>query len=200
MKKLLLLAGLLVVASSIFAVDSTPKTEAEAEIGVRAEVLDDLIIAKQKDVNFGVLRKGATKDTPEEEGEFTITGSKGTKVLLSVKDANGTTDYQAVDGRGIPVVLSLTGVTPNDRNKTFKQMTSLLEIYDSNDNKVTNESVILDSGDYQYGTSKGFTSTFKVKGSVATDPKQYGGKYNGTLMVKVKHNGWLDGSLKNKIN
>ena len=198
MKKLLLLAGLLVVASSAFAAEAydTPKTESEAEIGVHAEVLEDLVIAKQKDVNFGVLRKGATKDAPEEDGEFTITGSKGTKVLLSVKDANGDTDYQAVDGNAIPVILNLGGVTVHDNNKELKQMTSLLKIYDNKNAEVTNEEVILDSGDYQYGTAKSFVSSFKVKGSVTTDPGQFGGKYNGTLMVKVKHSGWLDGSLK----
>lgn len=194
MKKLLLLAGLLVVAASAFAAEAydAPKTDSEAEIGVHAEVLEDLVIAKQKDVNFGVLRKGSTKDAPEEDGEFTITGSKGTKVLLSVKDAKGEADYRAVDGNAIPVVLSLTGVTEHDNNKAFKQMTSLLKIYDNN-NEVTNEEVILDSGDYKYGTAKSFVSSFKVKGSVTTDPGQFGGKYNGTLMVKVKHSGWLDG-------
>lgn len=197
MKKLLLLAGLLVVAASAFAAEAydAPKTDSEAEIGVHAEVLEDLVIAKQKDVNFGVLRKGSTKDAPEEDGEFTITGSKGTKVLLSVKDAKGEADYRAVDGNAIPVVLSLTGVTEHDNNKAFKQMTSLLKIYDNNNNnnEVTNEEVILDSGDYKYGTAKSFVSSFKVKGSVTTDPGQFGGKYNGTLMVKVKHSGWLDG-------
>ena len=194
MKKLLL-AGLLVVAGSAFAAEvyTAPKTESEAEIGVHAEVLEDLVIAKQKDVNFGILRKGSTKDAPEEDGEFTITGSKGTKVLLSVKDAKGEADYSAVDGNAIPVVLSLTGVTEHDNNKAFKQMTSLLKIYDNNNNEVTNEEVILDSGDYKYGTAKSFVSSFKVKGSVTTDPGQFGGKYNGTLMVKVKHSGWLDG-------
>lgn len=194
MKKLLL-AGLLVVAGSAFAAEvyTAPKTESEAEIGVHAEVLEDLVIAKQKDVNFGILRKGSTKDAPEEDGEFTITGSKGTKVLLSVKDAKGEADYSAVDGNAIPVVLSLTGVTEHDNNKAFKQMTSLLKIYDDNNNEVTNEEVILDSGDYKYGTAKSFVSSFKVKGSVTTDPGQFGGKYNGTLMVKVKHSGWLDG-------
>lgn len=194
MKKLLL-AGLLVVAASAFAAEAydAPKTDSEAEIGVHAEVLEDLVIAKQKDVNFGVLRKGSTKDAPEEDGEFTITGSKGTKVLLSVKDAKGEADYRAVDGNAIPVVLSLTGVTEHDNNKAFKQMTSLLKIYDNNNNEVTNEEVILDSGDYKYGTAKSFVSSFKVKGSVTTDPGQFGGKYNGTLMVKVKHSGWLDG-------
>ena len=127
MKKLLLLAGLLVVAASAFAAEAydAPKTDSEAEIGVHAEVLEDLVIAKQKDVNFGVLRKGSTKDAPEEDGEFTITGSKGTKVLLSVKDAKGEADYRAVDGNAIPVVLSLTGVTEHDNNKAFKQMTSI---------------------------------------------------------------------------
>ena len=104
-------------------------------------------------------------------------------LLLSVKDANGATDYQAVSDSGIPVIFSLTDVTPNDRNQKFKHMTSLLEIYDRNDHNVTKESVILDSGDYQYGTSKGFTSTFKVKGSVTTDPSQFGGKYNGTCLL-----------------
>ena len=195
MKKLLLLAGLLVVAASAFAAEAydAPKTDSEAEIGVHAEVLEDLVIAKQKDVNFGVLRKGSTKDAPEKDGEFTITGSKGTKVLLSVKDAKGEADYRAVDGNAIPVVLSLTGVTEHDNNKAFKQMTSLLKIYDNNNNEVTNEEVILDSGDYKYGTAKSFVSSFKVKGSVTTDPGQFGGKYNGTLMVKVKHSGWLDG-------
>ena len=195
MIKLLLLAGLLVVAASAFAAEAydAPKTDSEAEIGVHAEVLEDLVIAKQKDVNFGVLRKGSTKDAPEEDGEFTITGSKGTKVLLSVKDAKGEADYRAVDGNAIPVVLSLTGVTEHDNNKAFKQMTSLLKIYDNNNNEVTNEEVILDSGDYKYGTAKSFVSSFKVKGSVTTDPGQFGGKYNGTLMVKVKHSGWLDG-------
>ena len=195
MKKLLLLAGLLVVAASAFAAEAydAPKTDSEAEIGVHAEVLEDLVIAKQKDVNFGVLRKGSTKDAPEEDGEFTITGSKGTKVLLSVKDAKGEADYRAVDGNAIPVVLSLTGVTEHDNNKAFKQMTSLLKIYDNNNNEVTNEEVILDSGDYKYGTAKSFVSSFKVKGSVTTDPGQFGGKYNGTFMVKVKHSGWLDG-------
>lgn len=195
MKKLLLLAGLLVVAASVFAAEAydAPKTDSEAEIGVHAEVLEDLVIAKQKDVNFGVLRKGSTKDAPEEDGEFTITGSKGTKVLLSVKDAKGEADYRAVDGNAIPVVLSLTGVTEHDNNKAFKQMTSLLKIYDNNNNEITNEEVILDSGDYKYGTAKSFVSSFKVKGSVTTDPGQFGGKYNGTLMVKVKHSGWLDG-------
>lgn len=196
MKKLLLLAGLLVVAASAFAAEAydAPKTDSEAEICVHAEVLEDLVIAKQKDVNFGVLRKGSTKDAPEEDGEFTITGSKGTKVLLSVKDAKGEADYRAVDGNAIPVVLSLTGVTEHDNNKAFKQMTSLLKIYDNNNNnEVTNEEVILDSGDYKYGTAKSFVSSFKVKGSVTTDPGQFGGKYNGTLMVKVKHSGWLDG-------
>ena len=195
MKKLLLLAGLLVVAASAFAAEAydAPKTDSEAEIGVHAEVLEDLVIAKQKDVNFGILRKGSTKDAPEEDGEFTITGSKGTKVLLSVKDAKGEADYSAVDGNAIPVVLSLTGVTEHDNNKAFKQMTSLLKIYDDNNNEVTNEEVILDSGDYKYGTAKSFVSSFKVKGSVTTDPGQFGGKYNGTLMVKVKHSGWLDG-------
>ena len=196
MKKLLL-AGLLVVAGSVFAADyNAPKAESEAEIGVRAEVLDDLVIAKTQDVNFGILRKGATKDVPEEDGEFTITGSKGTKVTLSAKDANGTTDYKIIDNDSpIPVVLSLTGVTPHDNNKTLKQMTSLLKIYDNNGTQIKKD-VTLDSGDYQYGTSKGHTSTFKVKGSVTTDPGQFGGAYNGTLMVKVKHTGWLDGSFK----
>lgn len=196
MKKLLL-AGLLVVAGSVFAADyNAPKAESEAEIGVKAEVLDDLVIAKTQDVNFGVLRKGATKDDPEEDGEFTINGSKGTKVTISAKDINGSNDYTVINNDSpIPVVLSLTGVTPHDNNKALKQMTSLLKIYD-NDGIQVRSDVTLDSGDYEYGTSKNYTSTFKVKGSVSTDPGQFGGVYKGTLMVKVKHTGWLDGSSK----
>ncbi len=106
--------------------------------------------------------------------------SKGTKVTISAKDINGSNDYTVINNDSpIPVVLSLTGVTPHDNNKALKQMTSLLKIYD-NDGIQVRSDVTLDSGDYEYGTSKNYTSTFKVKGSVSTDPGQFGGVYKGT--------------------
>ncbi len=50
MKKLLLLTGLLVISSSIFA--AAFQSESEAEVKVNAEVLSDLSVTKTKDVDF----------------------------------------------------------------------------------------------------------------------------------------------------
>ena len=75
MKKLLLLAGLLVVTGSAFAADI--KTEASGNVDIYAQVLTDLNI-KTEPLNFGVLGlsdKKTINSNQNEAGKFTITGA-----------------------------------------------------------------------------------------------------------------------------
>ncbi len=192
MKKLLLLTGLLVISSSIFA--AAFQSESEAEVKVNAEVLSDLSVTKNKDVDFGILKRGSNKEAPDTPGEFQIKGSDGTKITISVKDANsiGSANvFKNIGNDPITVVLKLNGEDPTGDYKDLKIMTSKLRIYDSNENMLTNQDVTLNSGNYESNAYKSHTSTFKVKGSVDAHQNQFSGKYSGALVVRVKHNGWI---------
>lgn len=204
MKKLLLLAGLLVVAASAFA-----KVETEAtteEIGVYAEVLESLKVERVRDVEFGILERNVTKSEPVQNGEFTISGSKGSKVELSVIDTNaiGVTQdhtYKKIDGTPIPIDLILTGVNMDNIKNNFdkKKMTSYLNVYDESSSIITGDVALDNLNDpYTNGTDKTQVNTFYIKGSLKPSAEQYSGKYKGGLKVKVIHKGWLNTDTSNQ--
>ncbi len=81
MKKLLLLAGLLVVAGSAFAADI--QTEASGDVDIYAQVVTDLSIETEP-LNFGVVGIKDTKIVSQGDtgaGSFTIKGASNTSGL-----------------------------------------------------------------------------------------------------------------------
>ncbi|WP_462425520.1 hypothetical protein [Fusobacterium varium] len=183
MKKLLLLAGLLVVTGSAFAADI--KTEASGNVDIYAQVLTDLNI-KTEPLNFGVLGlsdKKTINSNQNEAGKFTITGASNTNISLTIEDTNAA-EHKFENGQIIAKLLrdgvSITGAAHNDR------LVPVIKIYDNNKQLTSNTFSIAATGKLHEIKSK----EFKVAGDIETRPEQNTGNYKGAIKVTAKYDSW----------
>ena len=104
MKKLLLLAGILVVASSVF---GAATTEVSGDVDIYAQVVNNLSFIKGDPLNFGVVARGSTNSVVAGNGvgSFTIEGAQGVPVMISMS-ADGNTYKTVVEASSIEAKIS----------------------------------------------------------------------------------------------
>ena len=181
MKKLLLLAGLLVVASSVFAADI--KTEASGNVDIYAQVLTDLQIDSEP-LNFGVLGisdKKSVESTDQGVGKFTVTGATNTNITLTIADT-GDTKSTFNNGEVVAKLVRDGGgsTTGNDI------LTPKIYVYD-NGTKISNTTFnIASKSQLHLAQSK----EFKVGGDIETKAGQNTGNYKGAIKVTAKYDSW----------
>ena len=181
MKKLLL-AGLLVAASSAFAVEP-PKTEASGNVDIYAQVLTDLQIDSEP-LNFGVLGisdKKSVESTDQGVGKFTVTGATNTNITLTIADT-GDTKSTFNNGEVVAKLVRDGGgsTTGNDI------LTPKIYVYD-NGTKISNTTFNIASiGSLHLAQSK----EFKVGGDIETKAGQNTGNYKGAIKVTAKYDSW----------
>ena len=184
MKKLLLLAGLLVVASSAFAADI--KTEASGEVEIFAQVLTDLNI-KTEPLNFGILGLSDNKTvnpSQTEAGKFIIKGASNTNISLTIEDTIDA-ENKFKNGQIIAKLLregGSDGAAYNDR------LVPIIKIYD-NGKQLSDSDLsfnIAATGNLHEIKSK----EFRVAGDIETRPEQNTGSYKGAIKVTAKYDSW----------
>lgn len=180
MKKLLLLAGLLVVASSAFAADI--KTEASGNVDIYAQVLTNLEIEAEP-LNFGVLGmsdKKSVESTDQGVGKFTVTGATNTNITLTIADANnpGTTFANG------EVIAKLTRENGGNSKNDFLE--PKIYVYDNGERIYDTTFNIASKSQLHLAQSK----EFKVGGDIETRPEQNTGSYKGAIKVTAKYDSW----------
>lgn len=181
MKKLLLLAGLLVVASSAFAADI--KTEASGNVDIYAQVLTDLQIDAEP-LNFGVLGindKKSVESNDQGVGKFTVTGATNTNITLTIADANnpGTT---FANGEVVAKLVRDGGGSTIGNNI----LTPKIYVYDNGEKIINTTFNIASLGSLHKAHSK----EFKVGGDIETKAEQNTGNYKGAIKVTAKYDSW----------
>ncbi|MDU1910501.1 DUF4402 domain-containing protein [Fusobacterium sp.] len=184
MKKLLLLVGLLVVASSAFAAEI--KTEASGKVEIFAQVLTDLNIETEP-LNFGILGLDDNKTvnpSQTEAGKFIIKGASNTNISLTIED---TIDANNKFKNGqITAKLLREGGSNGDAYND--RLIPVIKIFD-NGNQLNDSALsfnIAATGNLHEVKSK----EFKVAGDIATRPEQNTGSYKGAIKVTAKYDSW----------
>lgn len=174
MKKLLLLAGILVVGSVAFGAESLQGVDgasATSDITVQAEVIDDLeiLVSDNGVVDFGTMvinqqDKGAVT-TPT----VTVNGDPGRNIKLSVKlqDGAAETTLGDVGQAGFPVELKNGDVVGVNSTLTFKN---------DSGSYVENEYNALDENG-SFG--------FKIDGTA--DALDQTGKFTNVITIKAQY-------------
>lgn len=78
MKKMILLAGLLVLGTMGYAAGN----EAETTFTASVTVVSKLTVDKTKDMNFGIMPQGTTKNKADTPAEIVISGASGANVSV----------------------------------------------------------------------------------------------------------------------
>lgn len=185
MKKLLLLAGLLVVAGSAFAAEDV-KTTVSDDVKIYAQVLTDLTI-KTKPLDFGVLGLDDNHKVEYSDqtnaGEFTISGAKNTNISLVIEDVNDSS-HKFTNGE-----ITAKLVRENGNKSTGNDiLTPQISIFEENGKKIMDDFVFQTGNDGQL--HKPAEKVFKVAGEIKTRIGQNTGNYEGAIKVTAKYDSW----------
>lgn len=172
MKKLLLLAGILVVGATSFAegVQGKQYVQQDGEVysttlKVSAEVVQDLTLTT-KEVKFGRVATGMKDLQPETKGEIEITGLAGASVKVGLYEIDSETPI----GDGGTTLLTMNGETVLNYYPNFSEMTVKLESQGGNSG---NKKIVVDGTlDVPVGASAGY--------------------YSRNLLVKAKYTSFSD--------
>ena len=168
MKKLLLIAGILVLSTSLMG--ASAKDTKEGTVKVKAKVVEPLVLSTG-DVDFGMLVSGETKE--ETEGSVSIKGTPNEQIKFEVKVDGG--DYQSyVSGSNKYDVVLKTGNGTANEIMTSKLRLESKDVTEASDGKIN------------LG-SKG-NLIFKVKGEVTAGSEQSAGEYEGVIHVRAMYN------------
>ena len=169
MKKLLLIAGILVLSTSLMG--ASAKDTKEGTVKVKAKVVEPLVLSTG-DVDFGMLVSGETKEE-ETEGSVSIKGTPNEQIKFEVKVDCG--DYQSyVSGSNKYDVVLKTGNGTANEIMTSKLRLESKDVTEASDGKIN------------LG-SKG-NLIFKVKGEVTAGSEQSAGEYEGVIHVRAMYN------------
>lgn len=189
MKKLLLLAGLLVVAGSAFAEEAAKnvKTEASKNVDIYAQVVTDLNIDTEP-LNFGALGISDEKIISQGEtgaGSFTITGASNTNIILSISDTDNDNKSKFENGE---ITAFLKRIKPNGENDGSNngKLLPTIKIYDGGELLANNIISITSTTSLHKPQAK----KFDVVGSVTTSDSQNTGNYKGAIKVTAKYDSW----------
>ncbi len=180
MKKLLLLAGILVVASSVF---GAATTEVSGDVDIYAQVVNDLKIETEP-LNFGAIGIQDAKEVGHNDndaGEFIITGAINANISLEISDLNSQTKY--TDGSIVAKLEREGGDSATDNNDILNP---IIYVYDEEGNRFMGESFTTSSGASSLAKSK----TFKVGGRAETSASQNTGNYKGAITVTARYDAW----------
>lgn len=169
MKKLLLIAGILALSTSLMG--ASAKDTKEGTVKVKAKVVEPLVLSTG-DVDFGMLVSGETKEE-ETEGSVSIKGTPNEQIKFEVKVDGG--DYQSyVSGSNKYDVVLKTGNGTANEIMTSKLRLESKDVTEASDGKIN------------LG-SKG-NLIFKVKGEVTAGSEQSAGEYEGVIHVRAMYN------------
>ena len=172
MKKLLLVAGILAIYGMTFA--ATTNSEGTGTLDVKAEVVTQL----QR------IAAGQENKPEEKAGSFTIVGTSGKNIKVTVRDEITKGEY-INPTNGINVTLYQNG-TPS--TITNKKMISKLFLYNSS-TQVTDSPITFGTkADYFPNPNREQPKTkltLDVRGSLTAGINQDVGNYNGILGVKA---------------
>ena len=182
MKKLLLLAGILVVASSVF---GAATTEVSGDVDIYAQVVNNLSFIKGDPLNFGVVARGSTNSVVAGNGvgSFTIEGAQGVPVMISMS-ADGNTYKTVVEASSIEAKISLGG---EDTAAANQYMNPTVKIRKSGETETLNSSVPLDGWVGPKDRDTYSKAEFEVFGTLPVKDTQDYGNYSGKLYVKAKY-------------
>lgn len=183
MKKLLLLVSILAVSGITFA--ATTSSDTTGTVDVRAEVVTQLEIVDTTPVDFGRIAAGQENKPEEKSGSFTIVGSSGKNIKITVRDENKSGSQYIDPSNGIDVVLYQDGSLTTITNK---QMISKLFLY-NNSAKVGNSPLTFGSKANYYPNGNNAQPKTKlpldVKGTLTAGINQDIGNYQGILGIKA---------------
>ena len=182
MKKLLLVAGILAIYGMTFA--ATTNFEGTGTLDVKAEVVTQLQIIDTSPVDFGRIAAGQENKPEEKAGSFTIVGTSGKNIKVTVRDEITKGEY-INPTNGINVTLYQNG-TPS--TITNKKMISKLFLYNGS-TQVTDSPITFGTkADYFPNPNREQPKTkltLDVRGSLTAGINQDVGNYNGILGVKA---------------
>ncbi|MCI6034025.1 MAG: hypothetical protein SOY68_06615 [Fusobacterium varium] len=187
MKKLLLLAGLLVVAGSAFA-EKVTNTSAEGTVDVYAQVLHNLSI-ETKPLDFGVLGINDEKTVSYNDsnaGEFTINAAKNSKIKLTITDDTEGGNSYSFSGNGSGIRLEREGNTKG-KNSQNDNLHPIVKITDNKGNLLQSDTVSIVSSGNMHLLDK---LVYKVHGTLKTNKEQNTGNYKGAIKVTAKYDSW----------
>lgn len=188
MKKLLLLAGLLVVAGSAFARKEI-STSDEGTVDVYARVLHNLSI-ETKPLDFGVIGIGDDVTVPYNDknaGEFVINAAKNSKIKLTIKDDTEGGENYSFSGQGSQIRLERNGNTQG-KNSLNDNLHPVIKITDNNGTLLQSNTVSIVSGSNLHLVDK---LVYKVHGTLKTsNAAQNTGEYKGAIKVTAKYDDW----------
>lgn len=181
MKKLLLLAGILVVSGMTFAAEVN--TEANKNLDVYAQVVTNLEIDTTP-LNFGVIGINSTKTIPVGDagaGSFTIKGATNTNIILTITDTDAENKDKFQNGKMTALLRRIKSDGKGDTAGNGK-LKPTLEIKDNEGNLLTSNVVsIASTGSLHLAQSK----KFNVVGTIETSDQQNTGNYKGAVNVKA---------------
>ncbi len=172
MKKLLLVAGILVLSTSLMG--ETAKDVKEDTVNVKAKVVAPLVLSTG-DVDFGILVPGETK-TEETKGKVKLVGTANENIKLEVKvTENGNYTNYAGQDKDYDVELKTgKGVEANEK------MTSILNLVSTD--------VEGNVADGKVNLGADGVLEFDVTGTVNAAQNQKAGTYEGKFYVRAMYN------------
>lgn len=170
MKKLLLVAGILALSTSVMG--ASAKDAKEGTVKVKAKVVKPLVLSTG-DVDFGILVPGETKDV-KTEGSVSIKGTSNEQIKLEIKVDSGNYQSYVSGSKEYDVVLKTGNGAANEI------MTSKLRL-ESKD--VTG---IVSDGKMNLDSEGNLN--FVVKGTIKAGSEQSSGEYEGVIHVRAMYN------------
>lgn len=170
MKKLLLIAGILVLSTSLMG--ASAKDAKEGTVKVKAKVVEPLVLSTG-DVDFGILVPGETKEV-KTEGSVSIKGTSNEQIKLEIKVDGGNYQSYVSGSKEYDVVLKTGNGAANEI------MTSKLRL-ESKD--VTG---IVSDGKMNLDSEGNLN--FVVRGTVKAGSEQSSGEYEGVIHVRAMYN------------
>lgn len=178
MKKLLLLAGVLVVSGTVLGAGMSDS----ADLNVKAQIIKPLKVTTAP-VDFGILTQGQTNATEEKAGEIRIEGEKGKVVSIELENL--------VAPNYLGHNCGVTLVNTNDESSTLNAILYSTDEGRNGKGRLPIGSVFKDN----FAIEENNSLVFPVTGNIQTVPENAAsGTYNGTITVNVRYN--FDGSLE----
>lgn len=168
MKKILLLAGILIVSTISFAkdVEIGLTGSPEAKVPVQAEVLAPLQL-EPTPIDFGGVMQGQQNKVQKTQGNVSVKGTSGKNIRVFAKDFNKAGEF--IECRNSTTNYSVELKTGNGGENEKMTATLNLEVGES------------------FGLNEGGKKDIPVTGKISASEAQVTGIYKGALAVKVMY-------------
>ena len=172
MKKLLLIAGILALSTSLMG--ASAKDAKEGTVKVKAKVVQPLKIETTA-VDFGILVPGENKYS-ETSGKIFVNGTPNELINLELKDKSG--EYKIVKSFEPHYIVELKTNEGNAANEKMDSSLTIMAVGEGNND--------ISSGAINIGEEGSLE--FNVEGTVNAVANQAAGEYEGVLYVRAKYN------------